>query len=242
MLEVDQISFSYGVRKVLDDITFDVAPGEIVALTGPNGAGKTTLLKILACLLMQDSGTVRLDAVDPLFRPVKYRRHIGFLSERCPLYDDMTVEAFLTYRVRLKGERAMRIRRRVSDAMAMCGLEAAAKERIRLLSNGYRKRIGMADALLLHPKLVLLDDALAGLDAGQRKKTAAVLSGVSSRSAIILSGHEIGEMLAWCTRFMVLNRGRLVAVYRTSDYQKEELHRMLEEQLTASPDDTEATA
>lgn len=236
MLEVDHISFSYGSHVVLDDVSFDVAPGEIVALMGPNGAGKTTLLKILACLLMQDAGTVRLDAVDPLVRPVRYRRGIGYLSEHCPLYSEMTVEAYLTYRVRLKGERSMRVRRRVSEALDQCGLAAAAKTRVRLLSQGYRKRVGLADALIMHPKLLLLDDLLAGLDVGQRKKTAAVMSAASSRAAVVVSGHEVHEMQDWCTRFVVLNRGRVVAMYRASDYSRSQLAKLLETQMTSGFD------
>lgn len=236
MLEVDHISFSYGRHKVLDDVTFDVAPGEIVAVTGANGAGKTTLMKVLACLLMQDAGAVRLDTVNPLLRPVKYRRGIGYLSEHCPLYSEMTVEEFLTYRVRLKGERALRVRRRVSEALEMCGLEAEGKTRVRLLSRGYRKRVGLADALISHPKLLLLDDLLEGLDVAQRKKNAAVLSAASSRAAVVMTGHEIGEMLDWCTRFIVLNKGRVAAMYRTSDYARAELAQALERQLVPEAD------
>ena len=236
MLEVDHISFSYGRHKVLDDVTFDVAPGEIVAVTGANGAGKTTLMKVLACLLMQDAGAVRLDAVNPLLRPVKYRRGIGYLSEHCPLYSEMTVEEFLTYRVRLKGERALRVRRRVNEALEMCGLEAEGKTRVRLLSRGYRKRVGLADALISHPKLLLLDDLLEGLDVAQRKKNAAVLSAASSRAAVVVTGHEISEMLDWCTRFIVLNKGRVAAMYRTSDYARAELARVLERQLMPEAD------
>lgn len=231
MLEVNHISFAYGKRKVLDDVTFDVAPGEIVALSGANGAGKTTLLRLLACLLMQDSGTVLFDNVDPLRRPVKYRRNIGYLSEHCPLYSEMTVEGYLTYRVRLKGERSMRVRRRVSETLEMCGLEEMRKTRVRLLSHGYRKRLGLADALVMHPKLLLLDDPLAGLDMPHRKNAAAVLTAASARSAVILAGHEIPEMLEWCTRFIVLYRGRVTGMYRTSDYDKAVLLRILERQI-----------
>lgn len=234
MLEIDHITFSYGRHRVLDDITFDVAPGEIVAITGANGAGKTTLLRLLACLLMQDDGTVRLDAVNPIERPIRYRRGIGYLSELCPLYSDMTVEAYLTYRVRLKGERSMRVRRRVNEALELCGLEEVRKTRIRLLSLGYRKRVGLADALALHPKLLLLDDPLAGLDARQRRKTAAVLTATSARSAVLVAGHEIQEMLGWCTRCLVLNCGRVAARYRVSDYARDELAQLVERQVSAN--------
>ncbi len=233
MLEIEHITFSYGRHRVLDDVTFDVAPGEIVAITGANGAGKTTLLRLLACLLMQDAGTVRLDTVNPVERPIRYRRGIGYLSEHCPLYSDMTVEGYLTYRVRLKGERSLRVRRRVSEVLEMCGLEEVGKTRMRLLSLGYRKRVGLADALALHPKLLLLDDPLAGLDVRQRKKTAAVLTAASARSAVLVSGHEIQEMLGWCTRFVVLNCGRVAALYRVSDYARDELAQRIERQVSA---------
>lgn len=231
MLEVDHISFSYGRQTVIQDVTFDVAPGEIVALTGANGAGKTTLLRVLACLLMQDSGSVRLDNVDPLLRPVKYRRGIGYLSEHCPLYSEMTVEGYLTYRVRLKGERSMRVRRRVAETLELCGLGEVRKTRVRVLSHGYRKRLGLADALVMHPKLLLLDDPLAGLDLPHRKTVAGVLTAASARSALVLAGHEVAEMSDWCTRFIVLHRGRVTGMYRVSDYNKADLLRVVERQI-----------
>ena len=240
MLELDHITFSYGHHKVLDDVTFDVAPGEIVAVTGANGAGKTTLLRILASLLMQDSGLIRLDAVDPLVRPIKYRRGIGYLSEHCPLYDEMTVEAYLTYRVRLKGERNLRVRRRVFEMLEQCGLENEHQTRVGLLSLGYRKRLGLADALVMHPKLLLLDDPLAGLDMPHRKKIAGVLTAASARAAVVLAGHEIHEMLEWCTRFVVLQRGRVAATYRVSDHNREDLARLLELQIAAGNDGEES--
>ena len=231
MFEIEHITFTYGERRVLDNITLDVAPGEIVALTGPNGAGKTTLLKVLAGVLVQDEGTIRLDDVDALGRPISYRRGIGYLSERCPLYDDMTVETYLIYRLRLKGERNMRVRRRVSEAVEMCGLVSETLTPIKLLSQGYRKRVGLADALIMHPKVLLLDDLLDGLDISQRKKTAAVLSAASARSAVLVSGHEITDMVTWCTRFVVLKNGRVVMMYRTGDYNQAELIALLERQI-----------
>ena len=231
MLEVEHITFSYGEHRVLEDVTFDVAPGEIVGLTGANGAGKTTLLRILACLLMQDSGTVRLDTVDPLLRPVKYRRGIGYLSEHAPLYGEMTVEEYLVYRVRLKGERNLRVRRRVEETLEQCGLSEERRTRVHLLSHGFRKRLGLADALVMHPKLLLLDDPLAGIDVPHRRKIASVLTAASSRAAVVLAGHEILEMLTWCTRFVVLHRGRVTGLYRVSEHNQADLARILENQV-----------
>jgi ABC-2 type transport system ATP-binding protein len=232
MLEVNDISFSYGMRKVLRDIAFDVSAGEILAVIGANGAGKTTLLRVLACLRMQDSGNVRLDGVDTLERPVKYRRNIGYLSEKCPLYDEMTVEDYLSYRLRLRGEKWMRVSRRVDEVVAQCRLIDERKTVMRVLSHGFRKRVGLAEALASHPSLLLLDDPLAGLDLPQRKQVAEVLTSVSSRAAVVLAGHEVSQMLEWCTRVLVLRGGQVAGLHRVGGYAKEELLRIIEEEMT----------
>ena len=248
MLKVDHITFSYGSRKVLDGVTFDVAPGEIVAVTGTNGAGKTTLMKLLACRLMQSVGLVQLHDINPMKHPVKYRRTIGYLAENCPLYDEMTVEEYLLYRVRLKGERALRVRRRVSEAMATCGLTEVSRTRIRLLSHGFRKRVGLADALSTHPKLLLLDDLLAGLDRPQRAKCAEALTAASSWAAIIVTGHELDELADWCTRFIVLHNGHIAAALHTHAYDRKDLLATLDrvaahgaDAAAPQPEDGEAT-
>ncbi|MFA7174345.1 MAG: ATP-binding cassette domain-containing protein [Kiritimatiellia bacterium] len=227
MLNIEHISFSYGKKQVLQDISFDVAPGEIVAVVGANGAGKTTLLRILAFILMQDAGNVVLDGVDPLLRPMQYRRWIGYLSERCPLYEEMTVLQFLTYRLRLRGERILRERRRLKGALESCGLEEVSKKEIRSLSSGYKKRVGLADALMMHPRVLLLDDPLTDLDVARRIKIGATLTALSAHSAVILAGHEISDLLEWCTRFVVLKEGRVDALYRVCEYERTELERIL---------------
>lgn len=247
MLKVDHITFSYGSRKVLNDVMFDVAPGEIVAVTGTNGAGKTTLMKLLACRLMQGAGLVQLHDLNPMKCPVKYRRAIGYLAENCPLYDEMTVEEYLLYRVRLKGERALRVRRRVSEALETCGLTEVSRTRIQRLSHGFRKRVGLADALSTHPKLLLLDDLLAGLDRPQRAKCAEVLTAASSSAAVIVTGHELDELADWCTRFIVLHNGRVAAALHTHAYDRKELLATLDrvaahgaDAVSPQPEDEEA--
>ncbi|MEI6645886.1 MAG: ABC transporter ATP-binding protein [bacterium] len=231
MLEVKDISFSYGVRETLGNITFDVASGEIVAVVGANGAGKTTLLRLLSCLLMQDSGHTLIDGIDSVVRPIAYRSKIGFLSEKCPLYDEMTVEEYLTYRLKIKGERQLRVRRRLEEVLALCRLDEHRKTVIRLLSYGYRKRVGLADVLTTHPGVLLLDDPLAGMDLPQRKQVAEVLTSVSGRSLIVIAGHEITFLLEWCTRFLVLYRGRIVGMHRVRDYERDVLLKKLEQQI-----------
>lgn len=237
MLEVKDITFSYGTHEALGNITFDVAPGEIVAVVGANGAGKTTLLRLLSCLLMQDSGHTLIDGVDSVMRPIAYRSKIGFLSEKCPLYDEMTVEEYLMYRLKIKGERQLRVRRRLEEVLTLCRLDEHRKTAIRLLSYGYRKRVGLADVLTTHPSVLLLDDPLAGMDLPQRKQVAEVLTSVSGRSLIVMAGHEIAFLLEWCTRFLVLHRGRIVGTYRVRDYQREVLLKKLEQQITFGKED-----
>lgn len=213
MLEVNHISFSYGKRRILDDVSFDAASGEIVAVVGANGVGKTTLLRVLAGLRIPAGGRVVADGFDILDEPLRYRRFLGYLPETCPLYDDMTVKAYLVYRARLKGERSMRVRYRVSESLALCGLDAVAKTPIRFLSQGYRKRVGLADAILLRPRFLLLDDLLAGLDPATRGAVGKILPDVAVRSAIVVTGHELDELARWATRFVVLADGRLAGVF-----------------------------
>lgn len=212
---------------MLKDITFDAAPGDITAVVGANGAGKTTLLRILSFVLMQDSGNVSLDGVDPLQRPIKYRKWIGYLPEKCPLYEEMSVEEYLVYRLRLRGERSMRQRRRLNGAMDLLDLNDVSDCSIKSLSQGYKKRIGLADALMQHPRLLLLDDPLAGLDVNRRRKIGSALTGFSAHASIILAGHEISEMLEWCTRFVVLQEGKLKAVFRSAEHERAELEQLL---------------
>jgi ABC-2 type transport system ATP-binding protein len=232
MLEVKDITFSYGAAKTLSNITFDVAPGEILAVVGANGAGKTTLLRLFSCLLMQDSGNVLIDGIDSVTRPIAYRSKIGYMSEKCPLYDEMTVEEYVTYRLKIKGERPLRVRRRLDEVLTLCRLDEHRKTVIRLLSYGYRKRVGLADVLTTHPGVLLLDDPLAGMDFPQRKQVADVLTSVSGRSSIVLAGHEINFLLEWCTRFLVLYKGRIVGMYRVHDYERDVLLKKIEQQIT----------
>ena len=232
MLEVRNITFSYGLKETLSDVTFDVSAGEILAVIGANGAGKTTLLRLLACLLMQNSGNIRFNDDDTLARPVRYRRRVGYLSEKCPLYNDMTVEGYLAYRLRLRGERSSRLQRRVDEVLGLCDLIDVRGTVTRALSHGYRKRVGLADALALRPGLLLLDDPLAGLDLPQRRQVATTLTAMSARSAVVLAGHEVAQMLEWCTHVLVLRKGRVAGQYRVGNHVREELLRQIEKDLS----------
>ena len=211
MLEVRNIAFSYNRKKVLRDVSFVASPGEVVTIVGANGAGKTTLMRILATLRLPDSGTVMMDGVDALARPLRYRRQLGYLPERIALYDDMTVKEYLRYRARLKGEPAKRVRRRVSESVELCQIGDILRERIGVLSAGQRKRVAIADAMILRPRVLLLDDFLSGLDGALRAATGSLLSSAVAFSSVIVTGHELEDLAKWTTRFLVLHDGVLSA-------------------------------
>ena len=210
MLEVRNISFAWGKTPLLDDVTFSVSPGEVAALVGANGAGKTTLMKILAGVILPASGTVLADGNDTFANPLRFHRMMGYLPENCPAEPDMTVKNYLTYRARLKGEMVKKIRHRVQEAMSICGLDARADSRIGRLSLGLRKRVALADALLLRPRFLLLDDLLAGLDPVTRASLGRILSTVAMFAAIVVSGHELEEMETYTSKFLVLKDGRML--------------------------------
>lgn len=211
MLEVRNIAFTYRNTPVLRDVSFVVSPGEVVSVIGSNGAGKTTLLRVLATLAVPDSGMVLADGNDAFARPLKYRHQLGFLPERPVLYEDMTVKEYLSYRAALKGELAKRVRRRVSEASEMCQIAGLQNTPIRRLSAGYKKRVALADALLLRPRVLLLDDFLAGLDREMRAASGAILSEAAAFSAVIVTGHEVEDFAKWTTRFLVLRNGIIAA-------------------------------
>lgn len=207
MIEVRNLAFSYRRRAILRDVSFVVSPGEVVSVIGANGAGKTTLLKILATLAVPDEGQILLDGSDALAKPLRYRRQIGYLPELPALDDDMTVRDYLRYRANLKGEPARRVRRRVNEAAEVCRVADLMRAPIRSLSLGLRKRVALADALLLRPRVLLLDDFLAGLDTSMRRTAGEILSSAAAFSSVIVTGHELSDFAQWTTRFIVLRDG-----------------------------------
>ena len=207
MIEVRNIAFTYRSEPVLRDVSFVVSPGEAVCVVGANGAGKTTLLKVLATISVPDSGTIIVDGQNALTRPIKYRRQLGYLPERIALYDDMTVKEYLHYRALLKGEMSKRIRRRIDEACEVCRITSLLRSPIGTLSAGLAKRVAFADAILLRPRVLLLDDLLAGLDSEMRACMGEIVSEAAAFSAVIATGHELDDLARWATRFLVLRDG-----------------------------------
>ena len=231
MFEVRNLAFSYRSKPVLRDVSFVISPGETVSIVGDNGAGKTTLLRLLATLAVPDAGVVKIDGQDAFERPLKYRHQLGYLPEEPALYEDMPVRSYLTYRAQLKGEPDKRIRRRVGEAAEMCIIGEVLERPIRVLSAGLRKRVALADALLLRPRLLLLDDFLAGLDNGMRAVAGSILSSVAAFSSVIVTGHEIADMAKWTTRFLVLKDGVVSSVLEGAGADRETLPARVEAAL-----------
>ena len=209
MIEAKNISFAYGRDAVFCGASFKIVPGETIALVGANGAGKTTLLRVLAGLLMPFEGHVLADGFDVFQSPLRYRRMLGYLPESAPVEPGLSVKKYLRYRALLKGEQSRRIRHRVEEAMETCGITGLADSPTELLSAGQRKRVALADVLLLRPRVLLLDDVLAGLDAKARESLTAVLSSSISFASAIVAGHEFEELGRFAKRFFVLKGGTL---------------------------------
>ncbi len=187
-----------------------------MCVIGANGAGKTTLMKVLATLAVPDSGQILLDGQDALARPLRYRRQIGYLPESPAFYDEMTVRDYLRYRANLKGEPTKRVRRRVSEAAEMCQVASVLRTPLKSLSLGMRKRVAIADALLLRPRVLLLDDFLAGIDSTMRRTAGDILSSAAAFSSVIVTGHELDDLAKWSTRFLVLRDGIVSATVDTA--------------------------
>ncbi len=209
MLEVRGISFGHVKTPLLRDISFVVSPGEVVSITGRNGCGKTTLMRLMATLLVPQTGQILFDGKDAFSDPLRYRRQLGYLPENIALYEDMAVKEYLLYRARLKGEAPKRIRRRIDEAVQLVRISDILRRPIRDLSQGQKKRVALADALLLRPRVLLLDDLMAAFDGEMREAMGEILKSAASFSSVVVTGHEIAEMEKWSSRILVLEGGRL---------------------------------
>jgi ABC-2 type transport system ATP-binding protein len=219
MLQVDQVTRCYGRRAVLRDVAFAAAPGEIVGLLGPNGAGKTTLLRLLACYLQPTAGAIRVNGLDTFRDSLAVRRLAGYQPERCPLHDEMTVGEYLRFRARIKGLSFLRVRRRVRELTGQAGLDDVRGRLIGGLSLGCRRRVGVTDALLSDPRLLLLDDPFAGVDAEEVRRLAALIAGAGRHAVVVVSGHALAALAGLCTRFLVLRDGAVAADCHRHDLQ-----------------------
>ncbi len=211
MLEVQGLTRYYGRFRALDDVSFRIDTHQVVGLLGLNGAGKSTTLRVLAGLLMPSAGTVRIEGTDATFAPNELRRRIGFLPEHPPLYDEMRVTEFLAWCGRMKGMTRAEVARRLPEVLEVCALGSVRDDVIGVLSHGYRKRVGIAQAIVHRPALVLLDEPVSGLDPHQIVGMRQTVRSLGREATVIVSSHILSEVEQTCDRILVLDEGRLVA-------------------------------
>lgn len=209
MIEVERLSRSFGAVRAVDRLTFTIARGEVVGLLGPNGAGKTTTMRLLTTYLEPTAGRARLAGFDVRNAPGSVRAHVGYLPESVPLYDEMRVRAYLEFRSRLKDVPRGRRRAAVEGVISACGLEDAASRPIGQLSRGYRQRVGLADALVHDPDIVILDEPTGGLDPIQIREIRALIRALGERHTVLLSTHILPEVEAVCDRVILIAGGRI---------------------------------
>jgi ABC-2 type transport system ATP-binding protein len=210
VIEVDQLTKRYGDRTAVRDVSFTVQKGEIVGFLGPNGAGKTTTLRMITGFLQPTAGRVSIDGIDAFAEPVRARSKIGYLPEGVPLYPEMRVSEYLRFRARLKGVARADVRKRVEQSLEMAGVADSRDRIIGQLSKGYRQRVGLADALVADPPLLILDEPTSGLDPNQMRLVRELVRGFGGDKTVFLSTHILPEVEATCTRVVIINKGRVV--------------------------------
>jgi ABC-2 type transport system ATP-binding protein len=221
MIEVEDLTKYYGPNLAIDRLNFEVAAGEIVGFLGPNGAGKTTTLKILAGFLAPSSGTAAINGRDCSAQSLEARQSLGYLPETVPLYTDLSVRQFLGFAARAKGVEAKEENREIERVMAACGLGDAGDTRIGVLSKGFRQRVGLAQALVNNPPLLILDEPTIGLDPSQIVEIRQLIKDLAGAHTVILSSHILPEVSQLCQRVIIINRGRIVASDTTENLSRQ---------------------
>ena len=211
MIEVEHLSKIYGSTAAIQDVDFSVAKGEILGFLGPNGAGKTTTMRILAGYIPATTGTARIAGFDVHEKSLEVRQNIGYLPENPPLYPDMTVESFLTFVASIKGVPAGDRRSKVNSAIERCQLTEKRKILIRKLSKGYKQRVGIAQAIIHDPPVIILDEPTVGLDPKQIIEVRNLIKSLATQHTIILSTHILPEVSMTCDRVAIINRGKIIA-------------------------------
>jgi ABC-2 type transport system ATP-binding protein len=212
VIEVEHVSKVFNGRKAVDDISFTVGKGEVLGFLGPNGAGKTTTMRILTCYMPSTEGTARVAGYDVFEESLEVRKRIGYLPESPPLYPEMRVDAYLDFVAKIKGARSNQRKMQVDEAIGKCNLGDVRKRIIGKLSKGYKQRIGLAQALLNNPEVLVLDEPTLGLDPKQIHEVRSLIKGLASTHTVILSTHILPEVSMTCNRVVIINKGKVVAM------------------------------
>ncbi|MBI5185816.1 MAG: ATP-binding cassette domain-containing protein [Nitrospinae bacterium] len=211
MIEVRNLTKHYGSQRGIKDVSFTVEKGEILGFLGPNGAGKTTTMRILTCFMPATSGTAKVAGFDVFEDSLQVRRRIGYLPETVPLYTDMKPPVYLAFVAGLKGVPYRDVKKKVAEVMDDVGLNEVAHKYVGELSKGYRQRVGLAQALLHDPEVLILDEPTIGLDPRQIKDIRNLIKGLAGKRTLILSTHILPEVTMTCKRVLIINEGKIIA-------------------------------
>lgn len=210
LIEVDSVTKRFGAITAVDDVSFSVQRGEVLGFLGPNGAGKSTTMRVITGYLPPTAGTARVCGQDIQTHPVEAKRKIGFLPEGAPLYGDMSVQGFLEFIARIRNLSGEHKQSRMEDVIGRMGLSEVLFQRVETLSKGYKRRVGMAQAILHDPDVLILDEPTDGLDPNQKHHVRELIRDMGSEKAIIISTHILEEVDAVCTRALIIDRGTVV--------------------------------
>jgi ABC-2 type transport system ATP-binding protein len=211
MIKVQNLTKRYAGQTAIQDLNFEVGKGEIMGFLGPNGAGKSTTMRILSSFMPPTSGRASVAGFDIFEQSLQARAHLGYMPENVPLYNDMRVTEYLDYRAALKGVPHRRVAERVGDVKELCDLKEVEKKLIGALSKGYRQRVGLADALVHEPDLLILDEPTSGLDPNQIRQVRDLIKNLGKQHTILLSTHILPEVEMTCSRVIIINKGKIEA-------------------------------
>ncbi len=211
MIEARDLNKAYGPVHALRDVNFEIRKGEVLGFLGPNGAGKTTTMKILTCFIAPSGGTAKINGADIFEQPIEVRKSIGYLPESTPLYPEMLVLEYLEFIARMRGFRGDEVKKRIRTAVEQTSLGDVISKEIRALSKGYRQRVGLAQALIHEPSILILDEPMSGLDPNQASEIRNLIRSIGRERTVILSTHNLAEVQVTCGRVLIIANGRIVA-------------------------------
>jgi ABC-2 type transport system ATP-binding protein len=217
MIEAEGLTKFYGSMAAIRDVTFRIDQGEVVGFLGPNGAGKSTTIRILTCYMPPTAGSAKIDGLDCFEKSLEVRNRIGYLPENVPLYSEMSVDRFLAFAAEAKGVEARKRGKEVARVVDVCGLEKVSHRIIGHLSKGFRQRVGLAQALVNNPPILILDEPTIGLDPGQIIEIRHLILNLREKHTILLSSHILPEVAQICQRVMIINKGQIVATDSPAD-------------------------
>ena len=210
MIKIKELRRSFGPVKAVDGVSFEVEKGQVLGFLGPNGAGKSTVMKMLACFLQPDSGTASICGHDIIKNPIQVRKSIGYLAENAPAYQEMTVGGMLDFVCDVREIKGAARKKALDKIVPMCSIESVYHQTIETLSKGYKRRVGLAQALIHDPKVLILDEPTDGLDPNQKHEVRKLINDMSGDKAIIVSTHILEEVQSVCSRAIIIAKGKVL--------------------------------